>query len=107
LSLVLAALIGVVAHRLRKPVLQTTLLAALVLASHGVLDALTDGGRGCALFWPFSDTRHFAPYRPIPIAPIGFAFLSRRGLHVALAELVIFAPVFAYALWPRRRRSLT
>lgn len=82
----------------------TALLASLVLASHAVLDTLTDGGRGCALFWPFSDERHFAPLRPIPVAPIGLGFLSARGLRVALVELVLFAPVFAYALWPRRRR---
>lgn len=81
----------------------TALLASLVLASHAVLDTLTDGGRGCALFWPFSTVRHFAPLRPIPVAPIGLGFLSQRGLHVALVELVLFAPVFAYALWPRRK----
>lgn len=80
----------------------TALLASLVLASHALLDTLTDGGRGCALFWPFSDERHFAPLRPIPVAPIGLRFLSERGLRVALVELVLFAPVFAYALWPRR-----
>jgi inner membrane protein len=103
-ALLLAALVGLVAHRLRKPPLENALLAALVLASHGLLDAATDGGRGCALFWPFSDSRHFAPYRPLPVAPIGIAFLSLRGLRVALTELVIFAPVFVYALWPPRRR---
>jgi inner membrane protein len=81
------------------------LLASLVLASHALLDTLTDGGRGCALFWPVSEARHFAPYRPIPVAPIGLGFLSERGLRVALAELLIFAPVFAYALWPRRAVS--
>jgi inner membrane protein len=104
-ALMLGALVGLAARGLRRPALTSALLASLVLASHGLLDALTDGGRGCALFWPFSDSRHFAPIRPIPVAPIGFAFLSRRGLQVALAELVIFAPVFAYALWPRRHRA--
>lgn len=67
-----------------------------------LLDTLTDGGRGCALFWPFSEERHFAPLRPIPVAPIGLDFISERGFRVALVELVLFAPVFAYALWPRR-----
>lgn len=87
----------------RAALLRTALLASLVLISHPLLDTLTDGGRGCALFWPFSDERHFAPWRPIPVAPIGFRFLSERGLRVALVELVLFAPVFGYALWPRRR----
>jgi inner membrane protein len=103
-ALAVAALMGLAAWRLRERPLRVACLAALVLASHGVLDTLTDGGRGCALFWPFSDARHFAPYRPIPVAPIGLGFLSARGLRVALAELVLFAPVWVYALWPRRQR---
>jgi inner membrane protein len=110
-SVALGALLGLLAARFGAPgsgrwfqrAAVTALLASLVLASHAVLDTLTDGGRGCALFWPFSDERHFAPLRPIPVAPIGLGFLSQRGLRVALVELVLFAPVFAYALWPRRK----
>ena len=81
-------------------------LAALVLASHGILDTFTDGGLGCALLWPFSDERFFAPWRPLPVAPIGRAFLSAAGLHVALWEALLFAPFLLYALWPRVRRRL-
>nr|HRC76832.1 rhodanese-like domain-containing protein [Kouleothrix sp.] len=33
---------------------------------HGVLDAMTDGGLGVAFFAPFSATRYFFPFRPIP-----------------------------------------
>jgi inner membrane protein len=78
-------------------------LAALVLASHGLLDALTNGGLGCALLWPFSDARIFVPWRPLPVAPIGRHYLSSEGLAVALREVVVFAPLFAFALWPRAR----
>jgi inner membrane protein len=74
-------------------------VAALVLASHGLLDTLTDGGRGVALFWPFSDERLFAPWRPIPVAPIGRGMLSPRGLHVVVVELGLFAPLWIYGLW--------
>jgi inner membrane protein len=88
---------------LRKAALPRALLVAMVVSSHGLLDALTDGGRGCALLWPFSESRHFAPVRPIPVAPIGLGFFSARGLRVALVELAWFAPLFAYALWPRRK----
>jgi inner membrane protein len=85
------------------PVWRTSLLVTAVVASHGVADAFTDGGLGSALLWPFSDQRFFAPWRPIPVAPIGLDFLSLRGLRVAAVELLLFAPVFAYGLWPRRR----
>jgi inner membrane protein len=79
------------------------LLGTLVVATHGLLDTLTDGGLGVALLWPFSDERFFAPWRPIPVAPIGLRFLGRTGLRVALTELAMFLPLLLYALWPRRR----
>ena len=31
------------------------LFATAVVASHGLLDTLTDGGRGVALLWPFDE----------------------------------------------------
>ena len=37
----------------------------LVTASHGVLDAMTNGGRGVAFFAPFDETRYFFPWRPV------------------------------------------
>jgi inner membrane protein len=82
--------------------LATAALVAAVVASHGLADSLTDGGRGAALLWPFSDQRFFAPWRPIPVAPIGFDFVSADGLRVAAVELLLFAPFFGYGLWPRK-----
>jgi membrane-bound metal-dependent hydrolase YbcI (DUF457 family) len=80
-------------------------LTAAVFASHVVLDTMTDGGLGCALLWPFSNRRYFAPWNPIPVAPIGKAFFSRRGLSVAMVELLLFTPFLVYVLWPRRKAS--
>jgi inner membrane protein len=79
------------------------LLCSAVAVSHGLLDTLTDGGLGIALLWPFSNDRYFAPWTPIPVAPIGARMLSARGLRVVLIEAVQFAPVLLWALWPRRR----
>jgi inner membrane protein len=101
LALALGLVVGLGAAVLRQPALRTALLATLVVASHGLLDTLTDGGLGCALLWPFDDARFFAPWRPIPVAPIGAAFFSARGAAVAVAELVLFSPLLLYALWPR------
>jgi inner membrane protein len=91
---------GLIAARYRRPFLKTALLATVLVATHGVLDSMTDGGLGCALFWPFDLTRYFAPWNPLPVAPIGLAFFSIYGLMVPLVETVIFGPVAAYALWP-------
>ena len=81
--------------------LQTGLLVAAVVVSHGLLDSLTDGGLGAALLWPFRDDRYFAPWNPIPVAPIGLRFLSPAGMGVALTEMLLFAALLAYAIWPR------
>ena len=69
---------------------------------HGLLDALTDGGLGVALAWPWSDARIFAPWRPLPVAPIGGGLLSLRGARVMALETLVFAPLLLYGLWPRR-----
>jgi len=102
-ALLLGVAVATAARIVRRPALRTGILAALVLASHGLLDTLTDGGLGCALLWPFDLTRYFAPWRPIPVAPIGAAFFSAGGAVVAATELALFAPLFITAVWPRRR----
>ncbi|GAA5070911.1 metal-dependent hydrolase [Lysobacter panacisoli] len=84
----LVALSGALAHRpLRtRPGVAAAWLFACC-ASHPLLDALTNGGLGVALWWPLSDARWFAPWRPIAVSPIGAGFFSARGLAVILSEL--------------------
>ncbi len=61
----------------------------VVTASHGALDALTDGGSGVAFFWPFDNTRYFFPWRPIEVSPISIRrFFSEWGLAVVTSELL-------------------
>lgn len=60
-----------------------------VTASHGVLDAMTNGGYGIGFFIPFDSTRYFLPWRPLEVAPIGvYGFFSRWGRDVILSELI-------------------
>lgn len=99
-AVLLGAAIGLAAPLLRLPPLRTGLFAALVVASHGILDTFTDGGLGCALLWPFSNERFFAPWRPLPVAPIGRAFFSSAAIGVVAVEFVVFLPLVAYAVWP-------
>ena len=55
----------------------------LLSASHGILDAFTNGGLGIALLSPFDTGRYFFPWRPIMVSPIGVeAFFSPWGLSV-------------------------
>jgi len=71
----------------------------LAAASHGVLDAMTDGGLGVAFFSPFDTTRYFLPWRPIVASPIGIArFFGPRGLVVLRSELLwIWLPAALFA----------
>jgi inner membrane protein len=88
---------------------QLLLYLFLATASHGVLDALTNGGLGVAFFAPFDDARYFFPFTPIQVSPISVrAFFSERGVRVLTSELVwVWLPSVlfaAVALWLRRRQ---
>ncbi|MDO6760740.1 metal-dependent hydrolase [Tamlana sp. 2_MG-2023] len=57
--------------------------------SHGVLDAMTSGGKGVGFFIPFDNSRYFFPFRPIKVSPIGVdRFFSEWGLKVLYSEFV-------------------
>ena len=61
----------------------------LVTASHGVLDALTNGGLGIAFFAPFDNSRYFFPWTPLKVSPIGISeFFTTYGVEVLMSELV-------------------
>jgi inner membrane protein len=104
-SLALGIAVGLFAPRFGRPAVRTGLIATLVVASHALLDTLTDGGLGCALLWPFDLTRYFAPWTPLPVSPIGFGYLSPYGFYVAVTEIAVFAPLLVYALRNRKRRT--
>jgi len=76
------------------------LLAYLFLAtaSHGLLDAMTNGGLGVAFFSPFDNTRYFLPWRPILVSPISMhRFFSGRGYAILENELLwIWIPAILF-----------
>ena len=56
--------------------------------SHALLDMLTNGGLGVALFAPITNQRYFFPWRPIEVSPIGMSqFFSAWGFRILLSEL--------------------
>jgi inner membrane protein len=81
----------------------------LATASHGVLDAMTDGGLGVAFFSPFDNERYFLPWRPIHVSPIAVhRFFSARGFAILQNEAVwIWVPaiLFASLVLTLRRRG--
>ncbi|MGD0223144.1 MAG: metal-dependent hydrolase [Terriglobia bacterium] len=87
----------------------------LATASHGILDAMTNGGLGVAFFSPFTNARFFFPFHPIRVSPIGVGrFFSARGLAVVKSEALWLwlpsAAIFAVLTFVRgvksERRSL-
>jgi inner membrane protein len=85
----------------------------LATASHGVLDAMTDGGIGVAFFAPFDAERYYLPWRPIAVSPLGVhRFLTARGVAVLTSEArwvwlpsVVVAGVAWFLTRPRARRT--
>jgi inner membrane protein len=112
-SLLFCGLMGVVLawlfFRKHPQVGRIAVWCACSAVSHPLLDMLTDGGRGCALFWPWSDARLFFPIRPILVSPLGASnFFSAWGLEVLASEAYwIGMPALllvAAAHWWRRMR---
>ncbi len=83
-----------------------SVLCFLITISHGLLDAMTNGGLGIAFFSPFDPTRYFLPWRPILVSPIGTGFFSERGVAVLRSEFIWVWPaaiVLGLALYAVRR----
>lgn len=79
----------------------------ILTASHGFLDALTNGGLGIAFFSPFITDRYFLPWRPLKVSPIGLdTFLHNGGTQVILSELLwiwTYCGLLLLLVWTVRR----
>ena len=111
-SIIFAAALGLIVSTLffsgvSIPRWKLALYFGLVTATHPLLDMLTDGGRGVALFAPFSGERYFFPWRPIEVSPIGLNFFNERGWAVLSSEIIwiwIPASIIFLVGWLVRRR---
>jgi inner membrane protein len=111
-SIFFAALVGIVvsltAFR-NKAECRPPLIAVyffLVTLSHPLLDMLTTGPWGVAIFAPVTAERYQWPVGLIEVSPIGLNFFSQRGLEVFASELLsVWLPsgaVLAVSLLVRR-----
>jgi inner membrane protein len=102
---------GLTCRRLRIPFWDWLGFLFFAVATHGLLDALTDGGLGVAFFAPFDETRYFFGWRPIRVSPIGMGFFSERGWATLESELLwVWLPaaglVLAAESWRLLRRRV-
>ena len=72
----------------------------VVTASHGLIDAFTDGGLGIAFIAPFDNTRYFMPWHPLVVPNFGIASLfSARGAQVLISEILwVWCPLLFVAI---------
>ena len=88
-ALALAILALALARQLHSSRLVAFMFVAVAAISHGLLDMLTNGGMGVALWWPWSGERLFAPWQVIEVSPLSLRrVFSERGLAVFQSELL-------------------
>ncbi|WP_299557032.1 metal-dependent hydrolase [Seonamhaeicola sp.] len=97
----------------RKNKLIWFLVIFLSTVSHGVLDAMTSGGRGVGFLIPINNQRFFFPFREIIVSPLGIeAFFSEWGLKVILSEIkyvfipCLFVLLIRFLIYNSKKKSL-
>lgn len=110
-AVVLGALASLFAKYLNTSRGRSFAFVFMAAASHPLLDMLTNGGLGAALFWPVSDSRLFFPMHPVEVSPLSLrrAF-GGAGARVLLSELLwVWLPAlaaFAGLRYAKRPRAL-
>lgn len=105
----MVALLGLLLHcPLKADRWQAFAWLLVCAASHPLLDAMTSGGLGVALWWPWQEKRLFAPWRPVLVSPFANGFFSARGAATLLSELRwVWLPLFVGAgLWRLINRAV-
>lgn len=88
-ALVFGTFVAWIFYRQEKDWWKMAIWLVLATASHPLLDMLTTGGMGCALWWPFSEERLFFPVQVIRVSPLEIrSFISKMGLRILLNEAV-------------------
>jgi inner membrane protein len=110
-SLTFALAVGIVAAGLtgwylRVGFWRLALVFFAVTASHALLDMMTRGGNGVALWWPVSEER-VGSWGPIPVADLGFDWPDPCRSRAVRGELLyVWLPltiVVGLVVWLRRR----
>ena len=85
----------------------------IATVSHGLLDAMTTGGKGVGFFIPFLNERYFFPFRPIRVSPLSAGDFLERARPVLLSEirwvwlpaLIVAMPAVSRWFFHRMRRN--
>ena len=114
IALVAGALAAAGHRHLKVRPLTAAVVVAASMASHGLLDMMTDSGRPVAYLWPLTSLRMFADWRPFPgsgdqLSSLLHEVASRTGpeivrviLPLFLAAIVVRGCVMAFRKIARR-----
>jgi inner membrane protein len=105
---------GVISRGKNRNFLSIWAFLFLCAASHGIIDALTNGGYGIAFLSPFSNERYFFPFQPIEVSTLSIKrFFEGQGLEVISSELrwiwlpAAIAFLFGLYWWRRSNKKIT
>jgi inner membrane protein len=114
LAAILATFVGLLVRQI--PARAVLLLGATWAAagvSHPLLDALTDGGLGVMMFFPFSEERFFFPWRPLHVARIGvtgalasFSRVFPSEIPLCAGALILGCSAYLAQSWKSRSGSM-
>src|SRR5206468_604548 len=103
-----AGLVAALFHRaLRVRPVTAAVVIASAMASHGLLDMMSDLGSPVAYLWPLSSVRLFADWRPIHSGPVQMGHLLAEATVRFRTELwQVIIPTIALALIARAITAL-
>ena len=104
-----AGLVAALFHRaLQVRALTAGVVIAASMASHGILDMMTNSGQAVAYLWPLSSARMFADWRPILSGPVHLSNLVSGIIARFSSELwQLIIPMFGLALLIRGARTMS
>ncbi|KAA8999306.1 metal-dependent hydrolase [Affinibrenneria salicis] len=83
--------LALLCHRFfRTGLLRIWCFLTVSLLSHSLLDSITTGGRGVAWLWPWENTRFFAPWQVIKVAPFSLARYDTPYGHAVIASELLW-----------------
>jgi inner membrane protein len=87
-ALVSAVCAWIISRYLTKRMFSIWVFLFVCMASHGFIDAFTNGGYGIALLSPFSNERYFFPVQPLEVSTLSIRrFFQGQGIGVLISEL--------------------
>jgi inner membrane protein len=76
----------------------SAILAFGALASHGLLDTMSQLGNGPRLLWPFTSHSYEFAWRPIPGVSSAPDYLTTQAIPTLVVETLMFLPLILFAL---------